>query len=102
MDLKDAAVSESFELRPVIGLTSGLTIKEIEALTINAIRQHRELVDTADRLYNALSEDYKTGAATGGQRHLEYIEAMIGMHTQMCAVNTLVKVLGYIPKVSLN
>ncbi|KVK70269.1 hypothetical protein L905_12040, partial [Agrobacterium sp. TS43] len=33
---------------------------------------------------------------------LEYIEAMIEMHAQMSAVNTLVGLLGFIPKVSAN
>lgn len=102
MDLKDAAVSETLVLRPVIGLTRGLETAQIEALTVNAVVLHRQLVEKADQLFQALPEDYKTGKAAGGEQHLEYIEAMIEMHAQMAAVNTLVGVLGYIPKVSMN
>ncbi|NKN39084.1 transcriptional regulator [Agrobacterium sp. a22-2] len=102
MDLKDSAVSDTCELRPVIGLTRGLPSSDIETLAVNAIRLHRQLVEKADQLFQALPDDYKTGTATGGARHLEYIEAMIEMHAQMSAVNTLVGLLGYIPKVSVN
>ncbi|MCM2476125.1 transcriptional repressor TraM (plasmid) [Agrobacterium vitis] len=102
MDLKDSAVSDTCELRPVIGLTRGLPSSDIETLAVNAIRLHRQLVEKADQLFQALPDDYKTGTAAGGAQHLEYIEAMIEMHAQMGAVNTLVGLLGYIPKVSVN
>jgi len=49
-----------------------------------------------------LPQDYQTGKSFGGEQHLEYIEAMIGMHAQMSAVSTLIGLLGYIPKVSVN
>ncbi|AMD56838.1 transcriptional regulator [Agrobacterium tumefaciens] len=102
MDLKDSAVSDTCELRPVIGLTRGLSSADIEALTVNAIRLHRQLVERADQLFQVLPDDIKTGTSAGGAQHLEYIEAMIEMHAQMSAVNTLVGLLGYIPKVSVN
>ena len=102
MDLKDSAVSDAFELRPVIGLTRGLSNADIETLTVNAIRLHRQLVEKADQLFHGLPDDIKTGAAAGGEQHLEYIEAMIEMHAQMGAVNALVGLLGFIPKVSVN
>lgn len=102
MALKDSAVSDTCELRPVIGLTRGLPSSDIETLAVNAIRLHRQLVEKADQLFQALPDDYKTGTAAGGAQHLEYIEAMIEMHAQMGAVNTLVGLLGYIPKVSVN
>jgi TraR antiactivator len=102
MDLKDSAVSDACELRPVIGLTRGLPGADIETLAVNAIRLHRQLVEKADQLFQALPDDYKTGTGAGGAQHLEYIEAMIEMHAQMSAVNTLVGLLGYIPKVSVN
>lgn len=102
MDLKDSAVSDTFELRPVIGLTRGLPTSDIEILAVNAIRLHRKFVEKADEFFQALPEDYKTGKSVGGEQHLEYIEAMIEMHAQMSAVNTLVALLGYIPKVSVN
>lgn len=102
MNLRDAAVSDTCELRPVIGLTRGLATADLATLTVNAIRQHRQLVKKADQLFQALPEDYRTGKAAGGVQHLEYIEAMIEMHAQMSVVNTLVGVLGYIPKVPAN
>ncbi|WP_174021937.1 transcriptional repressor TraM (plasmid) [Agrobacterium fabrum] len=102
MDLKVSAVSGACELRPVIGLTRGLPVPDIETLTVNAIRLHRQLVERADQLFQVLPDDIKTGTAAGGEQHLEYIEAMIEMHAQMTAVNTLVGVLGFIPKVSVN
>lgn len=102
MDLKDSAVSDTCELRPVIGLTRGLPSSDIEMLAVNAIRLHRQLVEKADQLFQALPDEYKTGTTVGGAQHLEYIETMIEMHAQMGAVNTLVGLLGYIPKVSVN
>ncbi len=102
MESKDVAVSDTIILRPVIGLTRGLATAEVETLTVNAIRLHRQLVEKADQLYQALPEDHQTGKAMGGEQHLEYIEAMVEMHAQMSAVNTLVGILGYIPKVSVN
>ncbi|MDQ0322450.1 hypothetical protein QO002_004656 [Pararhizobium capsulatum DSM 1112] len=69
---------------------------------MNAIRLHRQLLEKADQLFQALPDDYKTGTATGGAQHLEYIEAMIEMHAQMVALSTLVDLLGYIPNVSVN
>lgn len=102
MDLKESTVSDTSELRPVIGITRGLPIPDIETLAVNAIRLHRRLVEKADQLFQALPEDYKTRKSVGGEQHLEYIEAMIEMHGQMSAVNTLVGLLGYIPKVSVN
>ncbi|MBW9089763.1 transcriptional repressor TraM [Rhizobium wenxiniae] len=102
MDLKDSPVSDTCELRPVIGLTRGLPISDIETLAVNAIRLHRQLVEKADQLFQALPEDYKSGKSIGGEQHLEYIKAMIEMHAQMGAVNTLVGLLGFIPKVSVN
>ncbi|MCD4662534.1 transcriptional repressor TraM [Agrobacterium sp.] len=101
MDSEASAV-ETCELRPVIGLTRGLATGDVETLTVNAIRLHRQLVEKADQLFQILPDDYRTGKATGGVQHLEYIEAMIEMHAQMSAVNTLVGVLGYIPKIATN
>jgi len=102
MDVKDSAGSDTFDLRPVIGLTRGLSSTDIETLTVNAIRLHRQLVEKADQLFQVLPDNVKTGTAVGGQQHLEYIEAMIEMHAQMGAVNTLVALLGFIPKLSVN
>ncbi|MBB5536271.1 hypothetical protein GGD55_002978 [Rhizobium giardinii] len=54
MDSKDAALIEKLELRPVFGWTQGLPTADLETLTVDAIRQHRLLVDKADELYQAL------------------------------------------------
>ena len=102
METNEAPVSEACQLRPVIGLTRGLPTGELELLAVNAIRLHRQLLEKADQLFQALPQDLKTGKAAGGAQHLEYIEAMIAMHAQMSALNTLVELLGYIPKVSTN
>jgi hypothetical protein len=102
MDSENSAVSDTCELRPVIGLACGLAMADVETLTVNAILLHRQLLEKADQLFQALPNDYRTGKATGGVQHLEYIEAMIEMHAQMSAVNTLLGVLGYIPKVVAN
>lgn len=102
MDSKDVLMVDACELRPVIGLTRGLTQPDVETLTVNAVRLHRQLVEKADQLFQALPDDFKIGKAAGGVQHLEYIEAMIEMHAQMGSLNTLVDVLGYIPKVAIN
>ncbi len=99
----DAPKSEDkLEMRPVYGLTQGLSKADLESLTVDAIRTHRRLVDEADRLFQALPETYKSGKVTGGTQHLSYIQACMEMHAQMYVVNTLVTILGYIPKVSVN
>lgn len=102
MGIDDVAVTGAGELRPVIGLTRGLPVADLELLAVNAIRLHRQLLEKADQLFQALPQEYRTGVVAGGNQHLEYIEAMIEMHSQMCVLNTLVGVLGYIPKVSVN
>ncbi len=101
MDPEGSAV-DTCELRPVIGLTVGLAPMDVEALTVNAIRLHRQLLEKADQLFQALPEDYRSGQAAGGVQHLEYIEAMIEMHAQMSALNTLLGVLGYVPEIAVN
>jgi TraR antiactivator len=101
MDSEDSAV-DTCRLRPVIGLTGGLATADVETLTVNAIRLHRQLLEKADQLFKALPDDFKTGNAAGGVQHLEYIEAMIEMHAQMSALNTLLGVLGYVPKLAVN
>ena len=99
----DALPSEDrLEMRPVYGLTQGLPKADLESLTVDAIRTHRRLVDEADQLFQALPEDYKSGKAAGGAQHLTYIQACMEMHAQMYVVNTLVTILGYIPKVTMN
>lgn len=100
MESEDATSKRTLELRAVIGLTRGLPLADLETLTATAIRTHRLLVEKAEQLFQALPEDYRVGKATGGAEHLGYIEACMDMHAQMTVVNTLVGILGYIPKVS--
>ncbi|CAM3717018.1 transcriptional repressor TraM (plasmid) [Agrobacterium radiobacter] len=102
MESEDVTLSKEVELRPVVGLTRGLPAAELESLTVDAIRTHRRLVETADELFQALPEEYKSGELTGGPQHLRYIEASIEMHAQMSAVSSLIRILGYIPKVTVN
>jgi hypothetical protein len=102
MELEDTTLAETLELRPLIGLTRGLPMSDLETLTVEAIRTHRRLLAKADELFQALPDDYKAGKATGGEQHLSFIEASIEMHAQMSAVNTLINILGYIPKASVN
>ncbi|MCM2452915.1 transcriptional repressor TraM [Agrobacterium vitis] len=102
MELEDAIVTNRVALRPLIGLTRGLPPADLEAITSDAIRTHRQLVEKADELFQALPETYKTGKEAGGPQHIRYIEASIEMHAQMSALNTLISILGFIPKVVVN
>jgi hypothetical protein len=102
MESEDKTLFKGVELRPVVGLTRGLPPADLESLTVDAIRTHRRLVEKADELFQALPEGYKSGELTGGPQHLCFIEASIEMHAQMSAVSTLISVLGYIPKVTVN
>lgn len=101
MEAENGTLKDKLELRAVIGLTRGLSLADLEALAVGAIRTHRGLVEKADQLFQALPEDYKSGVTAGGAQHLAYIEACIEMHAQMSAVNTLVDIIGYIPRVSV-
>jgi TraR antiactivator len=100
MELNGIKASETLELRPLLGLTQGLQKSDLEALTVEAIQNHRHLVDKADKLFHGLPEEYKIGKSTGGVLHLTYIKASIEMHAQMSVVSTLISILGYIPQVA--
>lgn len=93
---------DEMEIRALFGLTQGLSKPDLESLTVDAIRTHRRLVDDADRLFQILPEAYKSRKITGGTQYLTYVRACMEMHAQMYVVNTLVTILGYIPKVSVN
>ncbi len=95
-------LGETVELRPVIGLTQGLSRSDLEALTAGAILEHRRLSEQAEILYQALPEGVRAGREFGGSKHLDYIRAMIQMHAQMAALSSLLDVLGYTPAVSPN
>lgn len=102
MKANETTTESNFELRPLVGLTRGLPRSDLEAITVNAIRIHRKLVDRADELFHELPEACKTGKTLGGEQHVRYIEAAIEMHSQMAAVATLIALLGYTPSVSVN
>ncbi|UWU19572.1 transcriptional repressor TraM (plasmid) [Rhizobium sullae] len=65
-------------------------------------RPKRILVDKADQLFQALPEKDKIPEMVGSAQHLDYIRACMEMHAQMYTTNTLINILGYIPKVSAN
>lgn len=90
---------EKVELRPIIGLTKGLSEAEIKALTVDAILKHRQLSAHAELLFSDLPEDIRAGRVVGGTTHLEYIKAMIGLHAHMSILSSLLALLGYIPQV---
>ncbi len=102
MEHDDRSRGETVELRPVIGLTQGLSKSDLEVLTVDAILQHRRLSEEAEVLYQALPEESRAGREFGGSKHLDYIRAMIQMHAQMAALSSLLDVLGYTPAVSPN
>lgn len=102
MKWDETGLDKRIELRPLIGLTRGLPETDLETIVIEAIHVHRRLVDKVQELFEALPGDYKSGKATGGPKHAEYIQAAIEMHSQMTALTTLLSILGYVPKLSAN
>lgn len=102
METNETITESKFELRPLVGLMRGLPRSDLEAITVNAIRIHRQLVDRADELFHGLPDACKSGKTLGGEQHVRYIEAAIEMHSQMAAVATLIALLGYTPSVSVN
>ncbi|AUX79339.1 transcriptional repressor TraM [Sinorhizobium fredii] len=99
MGLETAVLQAKPEIRALYGLTKGLPQPQLELLTVEAIRTHRILVKKADQHFKALPEEDKIPEMVGSEQHLDYIRACIDMHAQMYATNTLINILGYIPKV---
>ncbi|WP_434733103.1 transcriptional repressor TraM [Rhizobium sp. YTUHZ044] len=93
--------NKSFEIPAVIGLTRGISSGELETLTVDAIRSHRQRVERAQQLWELLPDAHE-GKTSGGTQHLAYVEAAMEMHGQMRVLHTLLNQLGYIPKVSVN
>ncbi|ATU95361.1 transcriptional repressor TraM [Phyllobacterium zundukense] len=102
MGSETAALQSKPEIRALFGLTQGLPKPQLEILTVEAIRTHRILVDKADHLFQALPETDKIPEMIGSAQHLDYIRACMEMHAQMYTTNTLINILGYIPKVPAN
>jgi hypothetical protein len=86
------------ELRPLIGLLADLPEPIVELLTVQAIMTHRELVQKAEALFEALPAEERSGAAAGSTAHVTYLQATIEMHAQMSALTTLLTILGRTPK----
>lgn len=86
------------ELRPLVGLLAGLPEPVVEYLTIQAMKTHRNLLQKAEALFEALPTEERLGAAAGSNEHLAYLQATIELHAQMSALTTLLKILGRPPK----
>ncbi|MCM2443004.1 transcriptional regulator [Agrobacterium vitis] len=98
MDADDRLNGEAVDLKPLIGLLNGLPSPLVERLTIDAIREHRDLLERAENLFNELPADVKAGKELVSDTHIAYLEATIRMHAQMSALTTLLHILGYTPK----
>ncbi|KPF42608.1 transcriptional repressor TraM [Rhizobium sp. AAP43] len=87
------------ELRPLVGLLADVPPELIRYLAEDAIRIHRDLVDKAESLFQALPADVKTGKVAGSTEHLAYLKATIEMHAQMAALSSLIAISGHTPEV---
>lgn len=99
MDRDERLNGEGVDLRPLVGLLDGLPSEIVEHLTEQAILTHRELVNRAETLFDALPEAIKSGKQAGGEAHLAYLQATIEMHAQMSALTTLLHLLGRTPNI---
>ncbi|WP_292520868.1 transcriptional repressor TraM [Mesorhizobium sp.] len=87
-------------LSPIVGLTENLPKRDLEAITIQAIRAHRRLRDAAEAKYEEWRKAPPVPVGdTVGPARLAYVAAMIDMHAQQTVVSTLLDVLGHIPLV---
>ena len=98
MDADDRLNGEAVDLKPLVGLLQELPSPLVERLTVEAIREHRGLLERAENLYSELSAEVKTGKEVGSEAHIAYLEATIRMHAQMSALTTLLHILGHTPK----
>ncbi|WP_372353190.1 transcriptional repressor TraM [Pararhizobium sp. YC-54] len=81
---RNLTCAAELELRTVSGFTQRLPAADLEALTIEVIREHRELVEKADASYWAIPEDYQNGRATSGVQHPEFVLASIAIVRSAC------------------
>lgn len=81
-------------LKPILELTRDLPRAMVEEITINAIFEHRRLLETAEELHDALAQDVIEQTAV----RRRYTEAMIALHVQTSALSSLLNILGYMPK----
>ena len=98
MEADDRLNCEAVDLKPLAGLLHGLPSSLVEQLTIEAIREHRILLERAENLFNELPAEVKAGKEAGSNAHVAYLEVTISMHAQMSALTTLLHILGYTPK----
>jgi hypothetical protein len=87
------------ELRPLIGLLADVPEPIVEHLTVQAMTTHRELVQKAEALFEALPSNERSGAAASSTANFAYLQATIEMHAQMSALTTLLTILGRTPRV---
>ena len=99
MDADDRLNGETIDLKPLVGLLHGLPSSIIERLTVDAIHEHRTLLEQAENLFNELPAEVKAGKEAGSNAHVAYLETTIRLHAQMSALTTLLHILGYTPKV---
>ncbi|AYD04888.1 transcriptional repressor TraM [Neorhizobium sp. NCHU2750] len=92
-DIQDAT------LRPLVGLLADTSEPIKERLTINAMKQHRALVATAEELFQNLPENVGSETEASIDAHVAYLEATIAMHAQMSALTSLLAILGRVPTV---
>lgn len=96
---RDARSEHKPLLRPVVGLTENLPKKDLEYITVEAIKEHRRLRDVAEALYSPYAETAPTTGDTVGSARRAWVSAMIRMHTQQMLLSTLLEVLGDVPDV---
>lgn len=96
---EDARCEHKPPLRPVVGLAEGLPKKDLEHITIEAIRTHRRLRDEAEALEAPYVEDPREDDRSVGSARLAWVSAMMNMHAHQALLSTLLDVLGYIPDI---
>ncbi|WP_454685498.1 transcriptional repressor TraM [Ancylobacter moscoviensis] len=95
-----AQPDQKVTLRPVVGLTEHLPKRDLEQITIQAIRTHRRLRDAAEAKYEEWRKAPPVASCdTVGPARIAYVSAMIDMHAQQTLLSTLLDVLGHVPLV---
>lgn len=80
------------------GIIEPLSGKDLEAATMDAIRKHRELMETAERAYELWNKAPNSDPEKGNLEH-SYTQAMMNNSAQIAVVDALISKLGYIPSV---
>lgn len=90
---KHESLSEA--LAAIIDPLSG---KDLEAAAIDAIRKHRQMIETAERAHEAWSNADDSDPCKADLEHC-YIQATMNNTAQIAVVDALITKLGYIPQV---